>query len=245
MSPPPGFSFTTLLDAFVRESFDLGGAPKNQKLLIDVLVSLMLLGPVVVAPFFLLSCLSDARSVATQSISGSSIPPAGRPARVSVIDGSIFVKLVSVGTWDAPPSVASGPVIASVGGGGKAVPSVSGISSNLVLSMLSSISRSSSVSSPTVSDDVQVGRGGGGAEFDPSDGRSALLSVVLRRCVPALPLVDSSVTVLNVLDRCCCLRRYYPSGTKPQVPNGIIAACSSLSYFFVIDFVDVLSSEVR
>lgn len=170
------------------------GALKDQKLLIDVLASPVLLGFVVVAPLFPLSCLFlAARSIASQSISGSLLPPAGGPARVSVIDGNVSVWLVSVGTWEASPSIAGGSVISSVGEGGRAVPSVSGISSNLVLFMSSSISCNSSLPPSTAADDVQV-EAGGGAELDSSDGGTALISVVLlwwRRlllCSVVLPL---------------------------------------------------------
>lgn len=170
------------------------GALKDQKLLIDVLASPVLLGFVDVAPLFPLSCLFlAARSIASQSISGSLLPPANGPARVSVIDGNGPVWLVSVGTWEASPSIAGGSVISSVGEGGRAVPSVSGISSNLVLFMSSSISCNSSLPPSTAADDVQV-EAGGGAELNSSDGGTVLISVVLlwwRRlllCSVVLPL---------------------------------------------------------
>lgn len=207
--PPPASvpSVEGCLAVFEELDLDLDGVPdflllgavegalKDQKLLIDVLASPVLLGfVVVVAPLFPLSCLFlAARSIASQSISGSLLPPANGPARVSVIDGNGPVWLVSVGTWEASPSIAGGSVISSVGEGGRAVPSVSGISSNLVLFMSSSISCNSSLPPSTAADDVQV-EAGGGAELNSSDGGTALISVVLlwwRRlllCSVVLPL---------------------------------------------------------
>lgn len=134
---------------------------------------------------------------------------------------------VSVGTWEASPSVAGSSLIASVGGKeGTALTSISGASSNLVLFMVSSMSRRFSVSFPTSSDDAKVEGRVIGAEVDWSDIRE-LLSVGRRwrRLLSLYGAVLSSsrfvdlrvigvvgMLSLDVPDR-VCRRLYILSGT--------------------------------
>lgn len=208
----------------------MGVPPNNQNFPADVLVLLVPLDLVIVASFLpLWGLVSAARSVASQSISGCLLSSAGGPSCVSFIDGSVSVGFVSVGAWEASPSVAGSPVIASVGGEeGTVVTSVSSASSNLVLFMVSSMSRRFPVSFPTSSDDAKVEGRVIGAEVDWSD-RRELLSVGRgwRRLLSLYGTVLSSsrfvdlrvigvvgMLSLDVPDRVCRLL-YILSGTKP------------------------------
>lgn len=206
----------------------MGIPPNNQNFPADVLVLLVLLDLVAVASFLpLWGLVPAARSIASQSISGWVLSSAGGPSCISFIDGSISVGFVSVGTWEASPSVAGSSLIASVGGEeGTALTSISGASSNLVLFMVSSMSRRFSVSFPTSSDDAKVEGRVIGTEVDWSD-RRELLSVGRRwrRFLSLYGAVLSSsrfvdlrvigvvgMLSLDVPDR-VCLRLYILSGT--------------------------------